>query len=581
MKREIELLREKMKENKLDAYYVPTADWHGSEYINNFFKQRQFLTGFTGSAGDLIVTFNEACLWVDGRYFLQAAKQLEGSGIILMKSGEEGVPTIEEYLKEKLSSEDTLGFDGRMVNVELCDSIGCEISVDKDLVDEIWKDRPGLNPKPIYSLPIESTGMYRKDKIKLVRKAIAETGAGCHVATCLEDIAWLLNLRGDDIANTPVFYSYAMICQERVRLYAFKECINEEILKELEADGVEVYDYEQIYEDASSLDAIVLIDKNKVNYKLYQSITGEGIIKNQRNPLETLKCIKNPIEIKATLNAHRKDGIAMVKFLKWLKENVGAEKITELDVADKLLELRSSQEGYISLSFDTIAGYQENGAIVHYTATEDDFSVIKPEGLLLVDSGAHYIDGTTDITRTIVCGPLTEDMKLCYTYVLKAMINLAKVKFKMGASGRQIDMVARAELWRNGLDYNHGTGHGVGHVLSVHEDPNGIGPRYPHEPIAPGMITSDEPGIYLENRFGIRLENEILCKEYLETDFGKFFQFETITYCPFERDAIVKELLDPEQLEFMNSYHERVYNELKNDLNEEEKKWLFDATRPL
>ena len=577
MKKEIIEIRKVMRKTGIDAYLVPTTDYHGSEYVNDFFKERQFLSGFTGSAGTLVVTFDEALLWTDGRYFLQAETQLKDSGITLCKIGEKNVPTVKEFLERLGKNSKVIACDGRVISADFGKNLKGNLIYNNDYIDEIWDNRPKLKPGEPYEIPFSSTGMETDEKINKIRNIMRKKNVKTHLTTSLEEIAWIFNLRGKDVDNTPVFYSYCLITLDEVVLYTFKTSIKDKLNdKEIKVKG-----YYDIYDDIAKVEESILINEKLVNYTLYKNIPKDVRIIDDINPAEYLKSIKNPIEIKATKSAHKKDGIAMVKSIYWLQKTIGKENISELSVSDYLEKMRSQQEGFIELSFDTISAYEDHGAIVHYTPTVETDKKLEKKGLLLIDSGAHYIDGTTDITRTVALGPVTEEMRRNYTFVLKAMISLGKTVFKEGTTGAELDTIPRSILWKEGLDFNHGTGHGVGHILSVHEGPNGVGPRYTDEKILPGMITTNEPGLYFAGKYGIRLENELLCKHREKTEYGTFLGFETLTLCPFDRGVILKEILTEEEIVYLNDYHEKVYEALKDNLNEEEKGWLRNETKPL
>lgn len=562
MKQELTALRQKMQAHNIDVYMVPTTDFHGSEYVNDYFKCREFLSGFTGSAGTLVVTQDKAYLWTDGRYFLQAATELKGSGIELMKMGEPNVPTLDAFIK---GCEGVLGFDGRIVNASFIHSLSkpsASIRYDLDLVGEIWTDRPEIVPSAIYALPDTVTGETAESKMTRVRNAIAEKGADYHLITNLEEIAWLYNLRGADVANTPVFFSFVLITPKESRLYTMDKG-----------------NYFDIFADLEKLPkGKILLDESRVSLSLVKALPAHVEIISAEDPAEQMKAVKNPSEIKATRNAHLKDGAAMAEFLCWLKNAMAnGENLTEIDASDYLERCRHGQDGFFDLSFDTISGYDSNGAIVHYSATPETNKVLHPRGFLLVDSGGQYNDGTTDITRTIALGTLTEKMKKHYTLVLKSHIQLETARFTCGTTGAELDKTARKPLHDAGLDFNHGTGHGVGHILSVHEGPNTISPRGKNALILPGMITTDEPGLYLEGEYGIRLENELLC---LANADGQLY-FESLTFCPFERDAIVKDMLTEEELAWLTHYHKTVYEKISPRVSEEVNAWLKNATKEI
>ncbi len=561
-------LRQKMQENGFDAYLIPTTDYHGSEYVNDYFKCRKFVSGFTGSAGTLIVTMKEAKLWTDGRYFLQAAAQLEGSGIDLMKMGQPEVPTMIEYLESVLDDQQVLAFDGRVMDYGFGRQLESKFNVayDKDLVDEIWPDRPQIIPSKIYTLDESVTGESSSSKLTRVRDFMADKGADYHLITQLEDIAWLYNLRGNDVANNPVFFAFALITPTEDWLYVMDETF----------DGG--LPYLQIFQDIQKLPAgKMLLDESVVSYAMMKLLPDDVQVIDEVNPCTLMKALKNKTEIAATKNAHLKDGAAMVNFIYWLKENIGKIEMTEISVSDYLETCRRQQDGCNDLSFDTIAGYGSNGAIVHYFATPETDKILEPCGFLLVDSGGQYTDGTTDITRTIALGPLTEEEKQHYTAVLRAHIALSSAKFNTGTTGAELDALTRKPLQALGLDYNHGTGHGVGHLLSCHEGPQSISPRGTKYAILPGMITSDEPGVYLEGKYGIRLENEILCEELPSGKLG----FEPITFCPFERDAIIVEQLTDAERHWINDYHAQVKTKISPLVDAATADWLREVTREI
>lgn len=568
MKRQILDLRLKMREHNIDAYLIQTNDFHGSEYMNDFFKCREFMSGFTGSAGTLIVTMNDALLWTDGRYFLQAAAQLESSGITLMKSGEPGVPTILQYLQSILTPGSTLGFDGRTTSISPETENLCNICSEYDLVGEIWPGRPAIKPSRIYPLSESVTGKSAESKLGTLRAYLEQKGFDYHLTTNLEEIAWLYNLRGNDIPHTPVFFAFLLITPDEDRLYVLNSNFN----------GRRTYPYAQFFEDLKELKSgRLLLKKDAVNYAVLQSIPSHVEVVSQTSPISLLKCRKNKTEITSTKNAHLKDGAAMAEFLCWLKTNIGKTEITEISASDYLEKCRCMQDGCFDLSFDTISGYAEHGAIIHYSATAETCKTLQPEGFLLVDSGGQYMDGTTDITRTIALGPLTDEMKVHYTAVLKGHIALSTARFTKGTTGADLDKLARKPINDIGLNYNHGTGHGVGHILSCHEGPQAISPRGSSVPIMPNMICSNEPGIYIEGSHGIRLENEILC---IESEDG-MYEFETLTFCPFDRDAIIKSALTADELNWLNEYHFQVYERISPHVSKETKEWLCEATKPL
>ncbi len=571
MRKQLENLRKIMGEKNIDAYIIPTTDFHGSEYVNDYFKCREFVSGFTGSAGTLAVTEREAALWTDGRYFVQAEAELLGSGIRLMREGEPEVPKIEEWLAQKLlaggennpKKEEnpgavTVGFDGRVVSAKMGAELAKKFTIEHevDLVGEIWTERPELRGSELYALTGVVTGESSESKLSRLRCELQKAGADSHLVTSLEEIAWLFNLRARDVTHTPVFYAFALIERERVRVYLLNDSKQ---AAELFGEKVEIRPYTAIFDDLKALEAgSIMLDESSVSYGLSAAIPA-GILRiNREDPAMLMKAIKNPAEIACTRKAHLRDGAAMMRFISWLKENVGKQEITEISAAERLREERK-KEGAYDLSFDTIAGYGAHGAIIHYEATPETDAKLKPEGFLLVDSGGQYADGTTDITRTIALGELTEEMKRCYTAVLKAHIALATAVFDSRTTGADLDLIARKEIQAIGLDYKHGTGHGVGHMLSVHEGPASISPRGAKTHVLPGMIMSNEPGVYLENKFGIRLENEILCVDMGGGKYG----FETISFCPFEEEAILPEMLTKKEKAWLDEYHANVYRKVE------------------
>lgn len=593
MKRELELLREKMRETGVDACLIPTSDFHGSEYVGDYFKCREYISGFTGSAGTLVVTLDEAGLWTDGRYFLQAAKQLEGSGIMLRKERQPGVPAIEEYLKQTLKRGETLGFDGRCIMQDSAEKLitqlnaqGVAVRTDIDLTGAVWKNRPELSAQPVWPLPVEYAGESSESKIKRVREFLVEKKADYFLLTSLEDIAWLLNMRGNDVESTPVILSYLLLGERKLTWYVQEKCLSEKIKILLDMQGIKAAPYAQIYEDVKKLpeDASIYYDKSAVNTALVSSLPEKVKKIEGVNPTFLFKAKKNPVEVENERNAHIKDGVAVTKFIYWLKSQIGKTKITEISAAEQLEQFRNTQEHYVEPSFAPIIAYKEHGAIVHYSATKESDVELKPENFVLADTGGHYLEGTTDITRTIALGSLTQEEKEMYTTVLKGHIQLEMARFLQGCSGQSLDVLARTPLWEKGLDYNHGTGHGVGYLLSVHEGPNSF--RYRPSVngrndcvFEEGMITSDEPGIYLEGKFGIRLENMIVCQKDMENDYGSFLCFDALTLVPFERSAIIAEELSTKEKEWLNKYHQKVFETIAPYLTEEEAGWLREETQ--
>lgn len=592
MREELCCLRERMQEESVDAYLIMTDDFHGSEYVGDYFKSREYISGFTGSAGTLLVRKDCAGLWTDGRYFLQAETQLAGSGITLFRSGQPGVPDLEDYLAEQLADGQTLGFDGRCVMAgyarklrERLEQKGVRIRNDLDLVGDVWPDRPALSKEPVWQLAERYAGIGVKDKLAEVRQILHKKKADWFLLASLEDICWLLNVRGNDVACTPVVLSYLMMSRDQVFWYVQREAVPEPVQADLQEAGVVLREYGQIYEDASRLPGGVrlLCDENHVNDALISRIAPDVVVVDGENPTLLLKAVKNPVEIANEKAAHIKDGIAVTRFIYWLKTRVGREEITEISAASRLEMLRREQEDYLEPSFYPILAYGPHGAIVHYSADETSDVPLEPEGFLLADTGGHYMEGTTDITRTIALGPLTEEQKEMYTTVLKAHIRLADAVFLQGAAGVSLDVLARTPLWERGLDYNHGTGHGVGYLLSVHEGPNSFrfrpsAVRGGDHVMKEGMITSDEPGIYLEGKFGVRLENLLVCAARQTNSYGTFLGFEPLTMVPFDRDAILWDTLSEKELRWLAAYHQKVYESLAPHLSEEERQWLRETT---
>ena len=594
IKQKLNALRILMKEKKIDAYLVPTDDFHGSEYVGDYFKCRKYITGFTGSAGTAIITQDMAGLWTDGRYFIQAADQLRDTTIELFKSGEPGVPTVHQFLNDKLEEGMCLGFDGRTVSAreaeelqELLQEKHITFSVNDDLIGEIWEDRPVLSCEPVMELDIRWTGKSRADKIAEIREQMKAKEADTFILTSLDDIAWLLNIRGNDIHCCPVVLSYLVMMENELRLYANAAAFSEEIRSNLEADGVKIYPYDDVYSYVQTIssDKKVLLSRANVNSRLVSNIPSEVTILDEPNLTLLPKAVKNKTEMENERIAHIKDGIAVTKFIHWLKKNVTRTTITELSAAEKLYQFRSEQEHFLGDSFDPIIAYGTHAAIVHYSATEATDIPLEARGMVLADTGGHYLEGTTDITRTIVLGPVTAKEKKFFTAVLRGNLNLAAAKFKYGCTGLNLDYLARGPLWELGEDYNHGTGHGVGYLLNVHEGPNSFRwknlPGNPAPVLEEGMITSDEPGYYLENEFGIRHENLVLCKKAEKTSFGQFMCFEPLTMVPFDLEGINPEEMTERERKLLNDYHQKVYTTISPYLDEEEKEWLKQVTREI
>ena len=593
VKERITALRERMKEKKIDAYLVPTDDFHASEYVGEYFKCRKYITGFTGSAGTAVIMQDMAGLWTDGRYFIQAAAQLEGTGVDLFKMGETGVPTIHQFLEEKLGEGMCLGFDGRTISAkeaaELSEALGkkgASLSVDYDLVGEVWEDRPALSCEPVMELDVKWAGESRADKCAKIRKAMEEKGADAFVLTSLDDIAWLLNIRGGDVHCCPVVLSYLVMTQKEIKLFANEKAFPAEVLDALAKDGVTLLPYDSIYGYVKTFakDMKVLLCKQKANSRLVSNIPAEVAILDEENLTLLPKAIKNPVEVENERIAHIRDGVALTKFIYWLKKNVGKIPMTELSAEEKLYSFRAQQENFIDNSFDPIISYGVHAAINHYSATPETDIPIEPRSFLLADTGGNYYEGTTDTTRTIVMGPVTDEQKKFFTAVLRGMLNLGNAKFRYGCTGVNLDYLARGPLWELGQDFNHGTGHGVGYLLNVHEGPNSFRWKVVsgnNAVLEEGMITSDEPGYYVEDGYGIRHENMIVCKKAEKTQFGQFMCFEFLTMVPFDLDAVVPEQMTAHERELLNNYHAQVYEKISPYLDEDEKAWLKEATRAI
>lgn len=583
-------LKELMKERGIDYYIIPSADYHQSEYVGDYFKGREWISGFTGSAGTVVVTQNEVGLWTDGRYFIQAEKQLQGSGITLFKMGEEGVPTFIQYIVNNIQSGETLGFDGKVLATNTVLDFEAKLKDKKvnfnfefDLVGEIWRDRPSLPTSQVFVLEEKFTGESVEKKLTRVRNILEEENCDVNIITSLDDIAWIFNIRGNDVKNNPVNLAYAAITVDKAVLYIGEEKLNSEVEKYLYKNGVEVRDYFEIYEDMErvSNSNIIMMDLNKVNYTIFKKLNPEIKVINRSNPSTIMKACKNKVELENLRNSHVKDGVAVTKFMYWLKNSIGKEEITEMSATQKLESFRKEQELYIEPSFDTIAAYESNAAMMHYKSTPETDRRLEAKNLFLVDSGGQYFDGTTDITRTFVLGECSEELKKHFTLVLKGMISLSKVKFLYGVTGTNLDILARQALWNIGIDYKCGTGHGVGFLLNVHEGPQGIRVQYNSQVLEEGMNVTNEPGVYIAGSHGIRLENELIVQKAEKTEFGQFMKFETMTYAPLDLDGVIKELLSKEEIEYLNNYHQMVYEKVSPYLTLEEKEWLKEYTRAI
>ncbi|HRM57174.1 MAG: aminopeptidase P family protein [Prevotella sp.] len=589
----LEKLREVMRREHLSAFIFPSTDAHQSEYVADHWQGRAWISGFNGSAGTAVVTMRSAALWTDSRYFIAAEEQLRGTEFQLMKLKVEGTPTISDWIaSELLQNEDEcreVGLDG-MVNSyndtmalisDLRKAGGITVRTNFDPLEQIWMNRPAIPENPVEIQSLNFAGETVDDKIQRIRKALREHHADGILVSALDDIAWTLNLRGTDVHCNPVFVSYLLISSEQVSLFVNPKKISSEVKVYLDEHGISLFDYNQVEEGLESYaDYNILLDGDETSFCLWKSVKCQEIIA-AKSPIPVMKAVKNATEIEGYHRAMLRDGVAMVKFLKWLKPAVEAGGQTEMSIDKKLTLLRAEQNLFRDISFDTIAGYQAHGAIVHYEATPETDAPLLPEGLILIDSGAQYQDGTTDITRTIALGPVTEEMKHIYTLVLKGHIQLELAKFPDGASGTQIDALSRECMWREGYNFLHGTGHGVGSYLNVHEGPHQIRMEWKPTPLRAGMTVTDEPGLYLKGKFGVRIENTLLIKDFVETAFGKFLQMESLTLCPIDTAPIDVDMLLPEEVEWLNAYHREVFEKLSPYLGDEEVEWLAEATKPL
>ena len=585
----LEDLREVMRREHLAAFIFPSTDPHQGEYVPDHWKGREFISGFNGSAGTAVVTLTSAALWTDSRYFLAAADQLKNTEFQLMKQKVEGTPTIAEWIGKECGAGVEVGIDG-MVNstnsvreliAELRKQGGITLRTNLDPLAQIWQDRPLIPVNPVEEYPLTYAGEAASVKIARIRQALRKLHADGMLMASLDDIAWTLNLRGTDVHCSPLFVSYLLISSTAVTLYINKEKLTPEVVAYLRGEGIGVDAYENVQKGLKDyFEYNILLDPDEVNYTLFNTVTREVI--EAESPVKRMKTIKNDTEIAGFKQAMLKDGIAMVKFLYWLDKQLSeGETLTEISVSDELASLRAEQTLFRGLSFDTIAGYEAHGAIVHYESTPETDVPLRPEGLLLLDSGAQYLDGTTDLTRTIALGPVTEEQRKVYTLVLKGHIQLELCKFPSGTSGTQIDVLARKDMWRAGMNYLHGTGHGVGSYLNVHEGPHQIRMEWKPAPLVAGMTVTDEPGIYLAGKFGVRIENTLLVTYYNETEFGKFLKFEPLTLCPIDKKPIIKEMMLPEEIEWLNQYHRRVFEQLSPRLDDNEMEWLQEACAPL
>lgn len=586
-------LREKMAEKGMDVYVIPTADFHQSEYVGEHFKARAYMTGFTGSAGTAVITASEARLWTDGRYFIQAGKQLAGSPVELMKMGEPGVPTLNEYLQTAVPEGGVLGFDGRVIAMgpgleyeKITAEKNAKIVYDYDLVDEVWEDRPVLSEEPVFALELKYAGETTESKLARIREYMKECGAAKHILTTLDDICWILNIRGNDVEFFPLVLSYAVITMDSMELYINEKKLSAEIKEALAKDGVVLHPYNNIYEDVKKLEdgEVVLIDPGKLNYALYSNIPENVVKVEKRNPEELFKAMKNPVEIENIRKAQIKDSVAHVRFMKWLKENIGKQEITEISASEKLDEFRVEMGNFIRPSFGPISALGEHAASAHYSATPESNAVLHEGTMFLTDTGAGFYEGSTDITRTYALGEIPQYMKDDFTLVAISNLMLASAKFMYGCTGLTLDMLARKPFWDRNMNFNHGTGHGVGYLLNIHEGPSGFRWQYrAHEiqPLEEGMVITDEPGVYIEGSHGVRLENELLVCKGEKNEYGQFMYMDTITYVPMDLDAINPDMMTAEEKKLLNDYHKQVYEKVSPYLNEEEKEWLAKYTREI
>ena len=591
VKEKLNALRSFMKERNLSAYIIPTEDFHSSEYVGEYFKAREYMSGFTGSAGTLLVLSDQAALWTDGRYFIQAAEQLKDSSIELMRAGQPDVPTIAEYLRDNLEEKSVVGFDGRTVTERFVQTIAKktdakQITFDgsEDLVDLIWTKRPPISTEPVRELNLKYTGRSREEKLEEVRDKMRAEKADVLLLTALDEIAWLTNLRGNDVMYTPVFLAYMLLTLNKVQLFVHEQILSDEIHHKLMLAGIDIEPYngiEQALRDIAD-GSRVWIDSGSVNYRLMNSLPA-GVEKiDKSSPIVLMKAVKTPQETENIRAAHVKDGVAVTKFMHWLKTTVGKEKITEINAAKKLETFREQMEGYLGPSFEPIIAYGPHGAIVHYEPTEQTDAEITSGSFCLADTGGHYQEGTTDVTRTFALGTVTEEEKRYYTIALRGHLALGSAKFVHGVCGQNLDVLARGPLWESGLDYNHGTGHGVGFILNVHEGPQRFHWRVSEQtqcvPLEEGMVISNEPGIYLEGRFGIRHENLVLCRKGEKNEYGQFMYLEPLTMIPFDQDAIAPDLMTDRELTWLNDYHRKVYETLAPYFAGEELAWLREVT---
>lgn len=585
VKQRVDELKNIMIKNNIDAYVIPSADYHASEYVGEHFKSRQFISGFTGSAGTVVITKDKCGLWTDGRYFIQAEKELKNSSIDLYKMGEENVLTYEEFLEKNLNSNSVLGFFGKTISTKQ----GLEfekkfknIVYDIDLIDQVWTHRPSLPNKKAFLHDEKYAGLSTKEKIKQIRDFLNKEKVDSHIISTLDDIAWIYNIRGNDVSYNPVSLAYSYISKNKAILFIDLNKIDSKIEDYLNQNDVQIKDYFEFDGFIKDLkDHSMLLDSNKVNYFISKNLNSQIKIIDGQNPSTLLKACKNETEIKNAINSHIKDGVAFTKFMKYLKENINKEDMTELSAEEKLEEFRKEQDLFVEPSFKTISAYKENAALMHYSATKESHKKLEAKDLYLVDSGGQYLDGSTDITRTIALGEIKKEQKTHFTLVLKGMLNLSMAKFLYGVTGTNLDILARKPMWDNSIDYKCGTGHGVGFFLNIHEGPHGIRWQYNSQRLEENMVVTNEPGIYVENSHGIRIENELVVKKEIKNEFGQFMKFDVLTLAPIDLDALDESMLTLEEKTYLNDYHQRVYDKLNLYLNEDEKSWLKTYTRKI
>lgn len=589
----VEALRKLMAEKGIDAYVVPTADFHQSEYVGEHFKARQFITGFTGSYGTAVITRDDAGLWTDGRYFFQATNEMAGSGIRLMKMFVGDTPSVTEFLADAVPEGGTVGFDGRVLAMdegqefeEVLSAKNIKIDYSEDLIDQIWEDRPPLSEKPAFFLEEKYSGESTESKLKRVREKMKESGADVHIIASLDDTCWLLNVRGDDIDFFPLMLSYSIVTMDSMELYVDERKLDDQIRAELAKNNVHIHPYNDIYEDIKKLDTSLtaMIDPMKMNYALYKNIPCK--IVEAANPTILMKAMKNPVELENIKEAHIKDGIAITKFMYWVKTRYDKEKITELSSVDKLTSLRAEQEGYIRDSFEPLCAFADHAAMMHYSPSEESDVQLKEGAFFLNDTGGGYYQGSTDITRTFVLGSVDQEMKKYFTAVVRAMMRLSRAKFLYGCYGYNLDILARGPIWDLDLDFQCGTGHGVGYLGNVHEPPTGfrwyiVPSKNEHHQLEEGMVITDEPGIYEDGKFGIRIENEFIVRKGVQNKYGQFMHFETITFAPIDLDGIDPEEMSKDEREWLNNYHKDVYEKIGPHLTDEEREWLKEYTRAI